>query len=120
MIAIALVAGVASISWRVGGALASGAAWLYSGMACFAVGHESAFWLSLIAPGVPSWAIYLLHHGGALLALSLISIGFLRIRHALSGGTRFDFATFAGAMLPFLAVACVVLAAAARALPVPG
>lgn len=121
VIALALFAGLASSRWRVGGALADGALWLYLGMACFAVGHVSAFTLSLVAPSVPSSTIYLLHHGGALLALSFISFGFLRVRHALAGGgSRLDLATFLSATLPFLAVAFLVLAAAAHALPVPG
>ncbi|HEY7833127.1 MAG TPA: hypothetical protein VIG30_06125 [Ktedonobacterales bacterium] len=120
VITITLIACLVSSRWRIGGALAAGAVWFYLGMASFAVGHVTAFTLSLVAPGIPSSTLYLIHHTGALLALSLVSFGFWRVRQAVSNGSRLDLATFAGATLPFLAVAFVVLAAAGRGLPVPG
>lgn len=120
IIALALLAGIGSTRWRVGGALGEGAALLYAGMACFAVGHVAAFVTSWAVPTFPSRELFLMHHGGALVALSLISASFWRVRRALGQRSGGDFTTFLLATLPFLALCFLGLAAVGHALAVPG
>jgi hypothetical protein len=120
IIALALLAGIGSTRWRVGGALGEGAALLYAGMACFAIGHVAAFVISWAVPTFPSWELFLMHHGGALIALALISASFWRVRWAL-GQTSGNYpTTFLVATLPFIAICFLGLAAVGHMLPVPG
>lgn len=120
VIALALLAGIASTRWRVGGALGEGAALLYAGMACFAVGHVAAFVTSWEVPTFPSWELFLMNHGGAFVALTLISASVWRVRQAIGKSARTDFITFLVATLPFIAICFLGLAAVGHALPVPG
>ena len=73
---VALAVGLSRSHWRMGGALARGARLLTGGMILFAVGHITAFLLSLFVPGLAPGVIFVIHHGAALAALVCIAIGF--------------------------------------------
>lgn len=120
VIAIVLVVSFVQVRWRFGGALARGARYFYAGMALFALGHVSAFLLSLYAPQVPAGALFALHHGGALVAVTCITIGFGRTRSLLRRGPTYGALAYLTWTLPIIAGILVVLSLLVGGLPVPG
>ncbi len=117
---VALVVGLSRSNWRMGGALARGAHFLTAGLILFAVGHITAFLLSLFVPSLASGVIFVIHHGAALAGLVYIAIGFGLARDQLAPNARGGVIAYTVWTLPLIALVFVLMALLGLGLPVPG